>query len=337
MPGVYLPAFTWVTWRTLRKVFARLRSMSFCNERTFLQSPAWVARKIRCLTLRAARWTFRQLTASQSVGLSGPFASPWARIQLTLRLATVTTPFGWFTWPPSAALRRGQPPYPPGYGFPLPFGRWRSLPGPSLSRCGAGPALRLAYCPGLRGRPQRGYHVPHRVGAKGEGAWSTPGPGCPTRRRLGSSCPVAHHCRLSQPSSGNRMNDGASTQVQSRSPVPSFPRPFGPDGSGRPWACPLASHPLVTEDARRGGNRPWTLVGVLRPLHRSDFVSHPAIPPRSSLALRVSPSQAHQPSQARRRAKGLGCSVRRKVAEPTVRGEMGVALVPQITHLQTSP
>src|SRR5262249_35920713 len=43
--------------------------------------------------------------------------------------------------------------------------------------------------PVRRARPQRGYHVPHRVAAKGEGAWSTPGPGCPTGRRLRSPRP----------------------------------------------------------------------------------------------------------------------------------------------------
>jgi hypothetical protein len=54
----------------------RHRSMSFCNERTFLKSPACVARKIRCLRLRTIRWALRQSMAFQSVRLSGPFASP---------------------------------------------------------------------------------------------------------------------------------------------------------------------------------------------------------------------------------------------------------------------
>src|SRR5207302_7712955 len=37
---------------------------------------------------------------------------------------------------------RASPPYPPGYGFPLPFG-WRpSLLGPSCPRCGFGPFFR---------------------------------------------------------------------------------------------------------------------------------------------------------------------------------------------------
>src|SRR5262245_60316618 len=44
---------------------------------------------------------------------------------------------------------------------------------------------------------------------------------------------------------------------------------------------PSSSHPAVTVVAREGGNRPSTLAGVLRPLHRSDFVSHSATLPRS--------------------------------------------------------
>ncbi len=32
--------------------------------------------------------------------------------------------------------------YPPGYEFPLPFGGWPSLLGPSCSRCGLGPSFR---------------------------------------------------------------------------------------------------------------------------------------------------------------------------------------------------
>jgi hypothetical protein len=173
------------------------------------------------------------------VGLSGPFALPWARIQLVLRLAIVTTTLRVVHSVPVSRLSVwARRPYPPGYGFPLPFGWWPSLLGPSLSRCGVGPTSRLAYCRDVPDRSQRGYYVSHRVAAKGEGAWSTPGPGCPTRRRLGSSCPLAHYCRLDQPSSGSCRNDEASSQVPCYSPIPSFLRPFGPDGSGLPWACP---------------------------------------------------------------------------------------------------
>src|ERR1700722_8650808 len=95
--------------------------MSFCNERTFFQSPACVARKIRCLRLRTNRWTFRQLTVFQSVGLSGRFALPMARIERVLRLAIVTKNFGWFTWSLSAAFRRGPMTLSTGLWFPRAF------------------------------------------------------------------------------------------------------------------------------------------------------------------------------------------------------------------------
>ena len=36
----------------------------------------------------------------------------------------------------------GQRPYPPGYGFPVPFGGWPSLLGSSCARCGFGPSFR---------------------------------------------------------------------------------------------------------------------------------------------------------------------------------------------------
>jgi hypothetical protein len=45
-------------------------------------------------------------------------------------------------------------PYPPGYGFPLPFGGWPSLLGPSCSRCGFGPSFRRSSGL-LAGRPDR--------------------------------------------------------------------------------------------------------------------------------------------------------------------------------------
>jgi len=98
--------------------------------------------------------------------------------------------------------------------------------------------------PASRARPQRGYHVPHRVAAKGEGAWSTPGPGCPTGRRLGPPRPVSPLLPSGLTiASGNCTNNGASSQVHSRSPVPSFPRPVRPDGSDAPWALAFGFAP----------------------------------------------------------------------------------------------
>lgn len=69
-----------------------------------------------------------------------------------LRLA-----FRWLTRSTSATFRCGHRPSPSGYGFPLPFGGWHSLLGPSCSRWGVGPPLRLADC---RRRPQAPVQTP---------------------------------------------------------------------------------------------------------------------------------------------------------------------------------
>jgi hypothetical protein len=60
----------------------------------------------------------------------------------------LTCPFGLHNPPGSCRVvhpahvsrlsARASRPYPPGYGFPWPFGGWRSLLGPSCSRCGLG-------------------------------------------------------------------------------------------------------------------------------------------------------------------------------------------------------
>ena len=49
--------------------------------------------------------------------------------------------------------------------------------------------------------------------------------------------------------------DGASTEGSSTSPVRSSPRLTLPDGIGAPWALRRASHPAVTSNARRRGDR----------------------------------------------------------------------------------
>lgn len=66
-------------------------------------------------------------------------------------------------------------PYPPGYGFPLPFGWWPSLIGSSCSRWGIEPSLRSAYRH-LYSGPHRGFHVSHEGDAAGVGVFSTPEP-----------------------------------------------------------------------------------------------------------------------------------------------------------------
>lgn len=51
------------------------------------------------------------------------------------------------------------------------------------------------------------------------------------------------------------------TKIHSRSPVRSSPRPSPPGGTGTLRLYPWASHPVVTHDARQGGDGPpghWT-------------------------------------------------------------------------------
>jgi len=50
----------------------------------------------------------------------------------------------WVTHPThvSGLSARAIRPYPPGYGFPVPYGGWRSLLGSSSARCGVGPFFR---------------------------------------------------------------------------------------------------------------------------------------------------------------------------------------------------
>ena len=61
-PGVFLPALTCVTLRTLMRMLDRLRSMSFWSERTLRWSFARAARKMRCLRLVTIRLASRQST-----------------------------------------------------------------------------------------------------------------------------------------------------------------------------------------------------------------------------------------------------------------------------------
>src|SRR3954468_25051030 len=80
----------------------------------------------------------------------------------------LTEPFGRSTGSASAVFRRGslrsRGPVQPVRGafgplrFPLPFGRWLSLLGPSSTRWGLRPSSRSAY---WRRSPHRGFHVPH--------------------------------------------------------------------------------------------------------------------------------------------------------------------------------
>ena len=64
-PAVRRPALRSVTRRTLTSVFARERSINFCNRRTLGRSPAFDAVKIRCRNRRTSASARRQSTWRQ--------------------------------------------------------------------------------------------------------------------------------------------------------------------------------------------------------------------------------------------------------------------------------
>ena len=134
----------------------------------------------------------------------------------------------------------------------------------SYSRRGVGPSSRSAYrtrqgVPDLDGvtafrthelRPGWAPSVPRgRRCSSRTGATSRPAPAASQR-------PVPAPRRTSH-RQGSALNE-ASTRVQAFRPS-GLPLACGrPDGTGRPWAFPRASHPADQEpdDARRGGDRP---------------------------------------------------------------------------------
>ena len=182
---------------------------------------------------------------------------------------------------------RATRPYPPGYEFPLPFGGWRSLLGPSCSRCGLGPSFRrssglLARGPDRIGvttfRPdemRRGRVPPIRrdLGAPACGGDSRRPM---SDRRAGVWFLVRGSSR--QPSIATTFRNAASSEVHSRSPLPSFPCPVRLDGSGSPWASPVCSRTSRYRGACAGQEPTSALVGAVvtrqLPLIWCDFVSH---------------------------------------------------------------
>ena len=75
-PAVRRPALRSVTLRTLISVFARERSINFCNRRTLGRSPACDAVKIRCRNRRTSASARRQSTWRQrSASSSGPLTT----------------------------------------------------------------------------------------------------------------------------------------------------------------------------------------------------------------------------------------------------------------------
>ena len=149
----------------------------------------------------------------------------------------------------SAQVRR---PYPPGYGFPTPFGRRPSLLGPSCARCGFPPSFRRSS--GLLDRsPDHNGVAAFRTSEMRSG-WVLPvlrGLGVLARDGSGSHATAGVLELLlfdpsspSKPSAPATFFDEASSEVNSRSPVRPSPRPARLDGSGSPWASPLCSRML---------------------------------------------------------------------------------------------
>jgi hypothetical protein len=149
------------------------------------------------------------------------------------------------SWRPLEA--RGVPP-----GFPLPFGRWRSLLGPS---CPAGD-LRLPYgrptkTSTRRLGPQPGFPRSTRVRYDRGGCPLYPGAVVSTRatrneplgtRRFPTASPTA---LLRQPIDRASAVTRHQPRVHSRSPVRSSPRPWLPGWNGGPPAFPeLRTLPL---------------------------------------------------------------------------------------------
>jgi hypothetical protein len=149
----------------------------------------------------------------------------------------------------SAQARR---PYPPGYGFPTPFG-WRpSLLGPSGTRCGIEPSFRRSS--GLLDRsPDHNGIAAFRTSEIRSG-WVLPvlrGPGVlardgrvPVSRQEYRELLLFDPTSPSKPSIAATICDEASSEVHLHSPVRPSPRPVRLDGSGSPWASPLCSRTL---------------------------------------------------------------------------------------------
>jgi hypothetical protein len=70
-----------------------------------------------------------------------------------------------------------------------------------------------------------------------------------------------------QPSVATTFRNAASTEIHSRSPIPSFPRPVRLDGSGSPWASPACFRTPRYRGACAGREPTWALVGAVVTRH----------------------------------------------------------------------
>ena len=269
-PAVRRPALRSVTRRTLKSVLARDRSINFCNRRTLFRSPAFDAVKIRCRNRRTSSSTRRQSTWRQSKGASsGPFTSDRGRrgVQLVLGFRGLRSSSSSQAHLTASARFRARAPGPVSgrlsettsleeAAIAVPVSRCLSAAGIRFSVIRFPPrnwALLAVGLPANDAGPRRGYRVPHaRASDRGgcplypEDGGAHPGRSrLPDRRLPLSSGQSLHPATTSHPC-GALLNE-ASTRVQAIHPS-DLPLACGrPDGTGRPWAFPRASHPADQE------------------------------------------------------------------------------------------
>ncbi len=269
-PAVRRPALRSVTRRTHRSVFARERSINFCNRRTLWRSPAFDAVKIRCRNRRTSASARRQSTWRQrSASSSGPLTTTSAS---SLSFGSGISVIFLFTGSPDRVSTLSSPGTRPGI---RPVIRHRQPGGAShhvpVSCCLSAAGIRFSVIPfpprdrlssrsahrPTRVGPRRGYRVPHARAATGVGAPYNPRTsgahpaGSPPRPAPAASQRPVPKPRHDIPSCEALLH-GPSTGVYSRSPVRSSPRPRRRDGTSGASASPRASHPAVTGNARQG-------------------------------------------------------------------------------------
>jgi hypothetical protein len=107
MPGVFLPALRWVTWRIASSFADRERTSSFCRFFTRAPSPAFAARKIRSWRRRTTASAAVQSTSDHAIGSRPSVCSAFAIQRLRSALASSSLA--------SAETRRKSAPFRAGY------------------------------------------------------------------------------------------------------------------------------------------------------------------------------------------------------------------------------
>jgi hypothetical protein len=272
-PAVRRPALRSVTRRTLISVFARERSINFCNRRTLAGSPALLAVKIRCRNRRTSASARRQsIWRQRRASSSGPLTTPTGAVAASsLSFGSGVINHFLFTGSPdrvstlsgSGTMSRIRPVI---QGRPA-GGASHHVP-VSYRLSAAGIRFSVIRFPPRDRLSSRSAHRPKRPDPDGvtasrthelrpgwvppipRGQWCSPGRvASPTgTRRFPAAVPLPRHdippCEAS--------HHEASTGVQSRSPVRSSPRPRPRGRTRSASAFPRASHPTVTGSARQG-------------------------------------------------------------------------------------